>query len=482
MGIPMATETARRRLTQQIVDAATCPPDQAEVVWHDKELPGLQLRVKRSGAKSYTMRYRTGGRGAPQRRLTLDAGKIPLGEARREIRRRMGEIATGRDPAGERKEQTKRDRKRLGPALDRYERHLADRQVVKRASVLSLLRRELLRAFGNIDLAELDRAQLADRIAAVKTSGRPGAARELKARATVFLGWAVGEGDIPANPLAGWRRPRATRAERLAPIGRALADAELKAFWQAASAAPWPFNGYLKVLLLCGQRRTETAAMRWADIDPNTATWTIPATISKSGREHAVPLPPAVMEIIRATGRTTSPLVFPGRAGTIMSGWEKRVAPVRESSGLAHWTLHDLRRTFRSGLSALGVDYAVRELMLNHVIGGDLDQRYDRDPRWSRRVEAAERWAQHVLGIVTGRASPRWWRCGRASPARPRAHPTVSSAASARRRARSPAGRPRSGAPSGQDADTPESRTASRSGLARTRRGKSGSAAWPRWR
>ncbi len=83
-----------------------------------------------------------------------------------------------------------------------------------------------------------------------------------------------------------------------------------------------------------------------------------------------------------------------------MSGWEKRIAPVRESSGLAHWTLHDLRRTFRSGLSALGIDYAVRELMLNHVIGGDLDQRYDRDPRWSRRVEAAERWAQHVLGIV----------------------------------------------------------------------------------
>ena len=83
-----------------------------------------------------------------------------------------------------------------------------------------------------------------------------------------------------------------------------------------------------------------------------------------------------------------------------MSGWEKRIAPVREASGLAHWTLHDLRRTFRSGLSALGIDYAVRELMLNHVVGDDLDQRYDRDPRWSRRVEAAERWAQHVLGIV----------------------------------------------------------------------------------
>jgi integrase len=388
------------KLTQQLVDAARCPPDQAEAVWHDKELPGMKLRVQRSGAKSYTIRYRAGGRGSPQRRLTLDARKIPLGKARREICRRVGEIATGRDPAGERQAERKRDRARLSAALDSYEAHLERRQVVKRGEVLSLLRRELERPFGNIDLADLDRAELASRIAAIEAAGRPGTARELKVRANVFLGWAVGEGLIPANPLAGWRRPRATRAERLALVGRALADTELPAFWKAASAAPWPFNGYLKMLLLCGQRRTETAAMRWSDINPDSGAWTIPATISKSGRAHAVPLPPAVMEIIRDAGRTTSPLVFPGRGGTIMSGWEKRTAPVRKASGLTHWTLDDLRRTFRSGLSALGIDYAVRELMLNHVVGDDLDQRYDRDPRWARRVEAADRWAQHVLGIV----------------------------------------------------------------------------------
>jgi integrase len=217
----------------------------------------------------------------------------------------------------------------------------------------------------------------------------------------VFLGWAVDEGLIHASPLAGWRRQRRTRAERLAPAGRALVDAELPAFWSAADAAPWPFNGYLQVLLLTGQRRTETAAMRWADIDSEAAIWTIPAAVSKSGRAHQVPLPPAVMEIIRTTGRTTSPLVFPGRGGGVMSGWEKRMRPVREAAGLEHWTMHDLRRTFRTGLSALGIDYAARELMLNHVVGDDLDQRYDRDPRLAGRVDAAQRWADHVMLIVS---------------------------------------------------------------------------------
>ncbi len=117
------------------MDAATCPADQAEAVWHDKELPGLQLRVKRTGAKAYTIRYRVGGRGSPQRRITLDARKIPLGEARREIRRQLGEVAAGRDPVGEQQATRKRDRARLGAALDRYEAHLERRQVVKRGEV-----------------------------------------------------------------------------------------------------------------------------------------------------------------------------------------------------------------------------------------------------------------------------------------------------------------------------------------------------------
>jgi hypothetical protein len=103
----------------------------------------------------------------------------------------MGEIATGRDPAGERQAERKRDRARLGAALDRYETQLERRQVVKRGEVLSLLRRELERPFGNVDLADLDRAQMVARVAEIEASGRPGAARELKARATVFLSTAA---------------------------------------------------------------------------------------------------------------------------------------------------------------------------------------------------------------------------------------------------------------------------------------------------
>jgi integrase len=394
----------RCELTQRLVDNAECSPDQDEAIWHDTRQPGLKLRV-RGGSKSYTMRYRVGrGRGARQRRLVLNARKILLEEARRLVAKRCGEIADHRDPVGERKQAQKRERRRLGTALDDYEADLTRREVVKRGEVISLLRRELEDKLGaNTDLADIDREVLVKRVSEIEASGRPGAARELKVRAAVFLGWAANAGKITLSPAAGWRRERATRAERLDLVGRALADSELRAFWKAAvTAVPWPFDGYLKVLLLCGQRRSETAAMTWSQINEKAGTWTIPAAISKSGREHVVPLPPVVMKIIRKAGRTTSPLVFPGRGGVIMSGWDKRLEPVRAASKLAHWTLHDLRRTFRTGLSTLGVEYEIRELMLNHA-RRDLEQRYDRAELWSKRVEAAESWAAHVLKAIKQR-------------------------------------------------------------------------------
>ena len=86
-----------------------------------------------------------------------------------------------------------------------------------------------------------------------------------------------------------------------------------------------------------------------------------------------------------------------------ISGWSQRLAPIRavtKSKGLAPWTLHDLRRTMRTGLGRLGVDQEIAELMLNHAVSNELQAVYDRGDYWTRRREAADRWAQHVIEKV----------------------------------------------------------------------------------
>lgn len=61
--------------------------------------------------------------------------------------------------------------------------------------------------------------------------------------------------------------------------------------------------------------------------------------------------------------------------------------------------LHDARRSFRSGLSAAGVEEEIAEMMLNHT-REELLETYDREPRWKERVDAAERWAKYVARVV----------------------------------------------------------------------------------
>lgn len=57
-----------------------------------------------------------------------------------------------------------------------------------------------------------------------------------------------------------------------------------------------------------------------------------------------------------------------------------------------HFTIHDLRRTMRSNLSALGVPFTVAERALNHRLPG-MGEIYDRHDFYEQRAEALQRWA-----------------------------------------------------------------------------------------
>jgi integrase len=107
------------------------------------------------------------------------------------------------------------------------------------------------------------------------------------------------------------------------------------------------------------------------------------------------------IELIRRQERHAGdPHVFATGLGKPMSGWTKRQAKLIERSEVA-FTLHDCRRTFRSGLTALGVETELAEIMLNHV-REDLIERYDREPRWAERMAAAMRWAEYISDLVRG--------------------------------------------------------------------------------
>jgi hypothetical protein len=76
-----------------------------------------------------------------------------------------------------------------------------------------------------------------------------------------------------------------------------------------------------------------------------------------------------------------------------------------EAAGLnAAWTLHDLRRTVRTGLGGLGAAPHVGEAILNHL-PAKLIRTYDKNKYEPEKRQALDLWADHVLALVEGRRS-----------------------------------------------------------------------------
>jgi integrase len=75
---------------------------------------------------------------------------------------------------------------------------------------------------------------------------------------------------------------------------------------------------------------------------------------------------------------------------------------VRQDAGLHDVRLHDLRRTLRTGLAKLGVNFEVAERVLNHAMPG-LQAVYNRHNYLGEKRTALTLWAEHVLSLAAKR-------------------------------------------------------------------------------
>lgn len=413
---------SRLKLSDAMVGACILPHGKPEMLIWDSAMNGLALRIGKT-RRSWVYVYRPAGVGARANPQKVGLGAWPAvstAKARQLAQIQAGQIAAGKDPAAERREEKRRETAAIGKLLDGYEASLARRRYANQKTVMKTLRRGLA-GLEKRDAATLTRRDLVERIdaaavprristngesprtPAVKIIGGPGAAADLRTHLRTFFEWATNSGAAPFNPLAGLRRERATRAERidLAEKGRALSDDELAKVWRAADPET-AFGRYVRALILTGARKREMSRLKWAMVQKDRLV--LPPSHTKQGRPHEIPNVWPLKRILEQCPRLASGLVFASaRTGGEMSGWTQYVAKLQKASGV-RFTLHDLRRTMRSGLTALGVDDTIAEMMLAHQ-RDELERIYDKNDRWSARVLAARRWAVRVyLGVRAARS------------------------------------------------------------------------------
>lgn len=350
------------RLTDLRVQALEADPARHKI-YYDDTLKGFGVRVAKGGTKAFVLSV-----GKNRDRTTI--GQYPivsLAKARDVAKTLLAERQLGRH-------QPKRTT--LDAALKLYtEQHLSKLALRTKKEQERLFKRylEKLKSKGVADITTADITKLTDKAA-------PSEAEHLHRAAKTFFRWCVGRRLMDRSPLEGLKPPAAWK-----PRDRVLTDDELAEVWNGTG--PDAFGSIVRVLILTGQRRGEVSLIQPEWIEEETLTF--PAAITKNKREHRIPVGAKAQRAL-----LEAPFSF--------NGWSKAKARLDAKTDIAPWTLHDLRRTFASGLQRLGVRMEVTERYLNHVSGsfGGIAGVYQRHSYMDEMRAAAELWETHIASLL----------------------------------------------------------------------------------
>jgi integrase len=391
-------------LTNQSVSRLAIEPGKSERIDFDDKLSGWGVRLRAGGKRTWIIQYRIGRQ---QRRLTLGSvDKVPADKARSDAKIKLGLVEQGTDPAIQRADRTKAAGITFKRQFAAFTEYTAERV---RPRTLDEITRHLNEHWAPLHTFPLDsihRADVAAQLIEIKKQRGPIAANRARATLSSFFGWAMREGLTERNPVVGTNLP----AEET-PRERVLSDLELVAIWKAAGDAD-DYGRIIRLLILTGQRRSEIGGMMRAELDRTKRMLSLPPERTKNGRPHDVPLSDEAMAILAAIDDDEDRGFLFGRRDTGFSGWGKAKSNLDERLGkaAAPWTLHDLRRTCRTGLSALGIVPHVAEAVINHVSSLESGKRgvsgvYDRYAYVAEKRQALDMWGAHVAALVAGKAA-----------------------------------------------------------------------------
>jgi integrase len=391
------------RLTQLAVDRIGSPPA-GRSEHFDTVLPSFYLRVAASGYKSWGVFYRVQGR---QRRYTIGTlAQYPrVEDARSRARDVLQDVARGLDPGKAKAEANK------APAPEQEQdtvRKIAKQFIERYAKPKNrswkeqerTLHNHIVSRWGNRDIASITRREVLELLDSLMDRNMPIAANRVLATGRKMWNWAGEREIIPTNPFQGVKAP-GKEIER----ERVLADEELVRAWSAADEIGGVAGGFVKMLILTGQRRDEVAGMRWNDLNPDLRVWTIPKEETKGDRTHEVPLSPLAVEVLTALPRYAGNYVFSTTGGEKpISGYSKIKACVdkkisKQSDIVAAWRLHDLRRTAGTSMASLGIPVSTISRVLNHKEGG-VTKIYNRYGYMPEKRIALEAWAQKIKNLI----------------------------------------------------------------------------------
>lgn len=394
---------------------------------------GLFVEVMPGGAKVWRLRYRTGGRGSKQEKVTL--GEYPahsLAEARawRDdckalVGRGLSPMALKRgDPVPDdakpevkeiaqaflqnwcwravEKTKAKAAEALAGETVEAFARHwfteIAEPSNSNPRNIKRVLEKDVIPAIGSKQIADVTVSDVLAITDKIKARGADQMALQTRNVLKRLFAYAIAREKATFNPAAAVEarfvataksRDVALTPDELGRLLRAVYQSSMKRAHKLA----------LHLLILCMVRKSELIEAKWEEIDFERAEWAIPGERMKKDKPHLVPLTPqalAMFEELKGLA-SGSEWVFPSRSNlhqpiahsTLNAAVRTLEIDVRD------FVIHDFRRTASTHLHEAGFNSDWIEKALAHETKG-IRGVYNRAQYMEQRRKMLCWWADFV--------------------------------------------------------------------------------------
>ncbi len=378
---------------------------------------GLYFVVPKSGKPFWMLRYTNNKK---RKEMTLSRYEdLTLADARAKAAEKSQEHRNGLDPLLARKREKQVPIKTVDDLFTDWHKTLVKR--LKHPNIPErIYHKDIAPHIGQASLKAVSARDIRTVLQTITKSDRPTIANDALGYCKQLFNHGIKLDVMDNNPASAFSVSDAGGVEKSK--DRALSMDELEKVFRIFSENHGSFSreNYLACALLVtlGVRKSELIEAPWQEFDLDTATWQLPKERSKSGVEITIPIPLAAIKWLKElqVRAFSSPYVFPNRrsskrpymgADTLNRAISKlfgrepgrKKQPPNKMGDMAHFTVHDLRRTCRSLLASNGVAGHIGERCLNHKLKG-IEGVYNQYDYFDERQEALEMLAKTLEKII----------------------------------------------------------------------------------
>ncbi len=412
-------------MTKRISSNATLQalkPQDKEYSIPDKKIEGLNIRVRRTGTMTWTFRFQIGkkhdkismGRyvkAKPETGMTLE-------QARKEAGRYRSWLENNKNPKFELdKEKRERDEaKTFDDAFVSFDDKRLSKQLRGEQS-RTIYNRDIKPIIGNIKLADLSIYHLNKVFdAKVDSDGKrmAGAIGVCHKVINQVINHALALNMLDFHPAPQLKAKDVGGGSRV--TKRNLSFAELKIL--LTSLDDWNTDRanlrLIRFLLGCGQRISAVLEMRWSEIDLDNKVWTLPASSeerhTKSQENRKVPLSDYLLDLLveqRENVPNKWKLVWPQLSNDKLQEPAAVRALIKRNipEDFERFSPHDLRRTFISRCSEMGLDIVAIEKTVGHQLPGML-RVYNHHDYLDEQLSVLQAWGEKLQSLAVENVVP----------------------------------------------------------------------------